>query len=664
MTSITQLSVNTIRTLSMDGVENAQHGHPGMPMGAAAMAYSLWKNALNINPTNPNWFNRDRFVLSAGHGSMLLYSLLHLSGFDIPIDELKKFRKTGSITPGHPEYGVTPGVDITTGPLGQGIAASVGIALAERHLASQYNKPNFPIVDHYTYVVCGDGDLMEGVSSEASSFAGHLKLDRLIVLYDSNDSSLDGELNKSYSENVKKRFEAQNWQYLFVEDGNDVGMVADAIKKAKEEKEKPTIIEIKTTIGYGAASVEGTSDAHSDPLGAEEVRRTKEFYGWHYEEAFHVPEEVYHDFESIKENGQNKENDWNNLFEVYQQEYPEEGKNLKRIIDGNLPIGWDKELPTYKEGEELATRVSASQTANALANNIPELIGGSADLGSSTKTTLTAFKDVSPDSYEGRNIWYGVREFAMGAIANGLALHGLKPFVSTFFVFSDYLRPAIRLASLMKLPVTYVFTHDSIAVGQDGPTHQPVEHIASFRSMPGVTVIRPADANETKVAWRVAIEQKNNPTILVLGRQNVPTLEQTESLASSGVVKGAYTVSEATGKVQGILLATGSEVQLALQAQKKLVSENIHVNVVSMPSWDLFEQQSKEYQDRVLPKNIKKRLSIELGSKQGWREYVGDEGAILSVDVFGDSGPGEEIVASYGFTIDNIVDQFKKLLND
>ncbi|GIN63821.1 transketolase [Robertmurraya siralis] len=658
---ISELSINTIRTLTIDSVEKAQHGHPGMPMGAAPMAYSLWKNIMNINPENPNWFNRDRFVLSAGHGSNLLYNLLHLSGYDVTIEDLKNTRQWGSKTPGHPEYGITPGVEATTGPLGQGIPVSVGMALAERHLAETYNKDGFPIVDHYTYTICGDGDLMEGVSYEAASLAGHLGLGRLIVLYDSNNISLDGELNLAFSEDIKKRFESCNWQYLYVEDGNDIEAVHKALLEAKADENRPTIIEVKTVIGYGSPSLQGTNEAHSDPLGKEEIELTKKFYNWEHDE-FHVPEEVYEDFSSIKENGIAKEKAWNDLFAAYQNEYPELAGELKRIIAGELPVDWKSGLPEYKEGETLATRVASSETLNLLADKLPELVGGSADLDSSTKTRLKNYVDLNSQDYSGRNVRFGVREFAMGAIANGLALHHLRPFVSTFFVFSDYLRPAIRLASLMELPVIYVFTHDTVAVGQDGPTHQPVEQLAAFRAMPGISVIRPADANETREAWKIAVEETGHPTILVLGRQGLPTLQTTETLATEGVRKGAYIVSKASNKAVGIIIAAGSEVALSIKAQARLAEEGIYVNVVSMPSWDLFDKQSQQYQESVLPGNLQKRLAVEMGSKLGWREYVGSEGAVMSIDTFGASAPGDQVIEKYGFTVENIVNNFKALL--
>lgn len=658
--TISELSINTIRTLTIDSVEKAQHGHAGMPMGAAAMAYALWKKHLTINPENPSWFNRDRFVLSAGHGSNLLYNLLHLSGYPVTIDDLKQTRQWGSKTPGHPEYGITPGVEATTGPLGQGIPVSVGMAIAEKHLAEVYNRPNFKMVDHYTYTICGDGDLMEGVSYEAISLAGHLQLDKLIVLYDSNDISLDGDLDISFSDHIQKRFEAAHWQYLKVEAGNDTEAISKAIEEAKQDQERPTVIEIKTTIGYGSPSLQGTHHAHSDPLGKEEIERTKEVYGWQYE-PFHVPEEVYEDFASIKENGKAAEENWHKQFEAYKADYPELAEQLKRIIDGELADDWDTELPAYSPEDTLATRVASGDTLNKLAQKLPEFIGGSADLDSSTKTRLTNEADFKRGQYQGRNLRFGVREFAMGAIANGLALHHLRPFVSTFFVFSDYLRPAIRLASLMELPVTYVFTHDSVAVGQDGPTHQPIEHLASFRAMPGLSVIRPADANETKEAWKLAVENTSQPTMLVLGRQGLPTLKDSAELAKEGVEKGAYVISKAAQEPEGILIAAGSEVNLAVEAQRELEKQGTFVNVVSMPSWDRFEKQPEAYKESVLPKNIKKRVTVEMGSKLGWREYVGDSGIVMSIDSFGASAPGNEVIERYGYTVENVVNTYKKL---
>jgi transketolase len=662
---IDMLSIDSIRTLSIDAIEKANSGHPGMPMGAAPMAYTLWTRYMNINPKNPDWFNRDRFVLSAGHGSMLLYSLLHLAGYDLSMDDIKQFRQWGSKTPGHPEFGHTAGVDATTGPLGQGIAMAVGMAMAERHLAAAYNKDNFNIVDHYTYSICGDGDLMEGVSAEAASLAAHLKLGRLVVLYDSNDISLDGDLNKSFSESVADRFKAYGWQYLRVEDGNNLDEIAKALEEAKTDENRPTLIEVKTIIGYGSPNLSGKSDVHGAPLGADELKLTKEAYKWTFEEDFHVPSEVYDHFkQQIVDKGEQTEQAWNELFAKYKSEYPELGAQLEKAMKGELIEGWEKDIPVYEEGKSLASRASSGEALNGIAKNLPYLVGGSADLAGSNKTMIKGSGDFFPGTFEGRNVWFGVREFAMGAAMNGMALHGgLKVFGGTFFVFSDYLKPAIRLAALMGLPVTYVFTHDSIAVGEDGPTHEPVEQLAGLRAMPNLSVIRPADGNETAAAWKLAVESTKTPTALVLTRQNLPTIKDTDKNAYEGVSKGAYVISPAGKETpDALLIAAGSEVGLAVQAQEALASEGINVSVVSMPSWDRFEQQSKEYKESVIPKSVKKRLGIEMGSSLGWHRYVGDEGDVIAIDTFGASAPGEKIMEEYGFSVNNVVARLKALL--
>ncbi|KKI93445.1 transketolase [Bacillus sp. SA1-12] len=665
LTQIEKLSIETIRTLSIDAVEKANSGHPGMPMGAAPMAYALWTKFMNINPSNPSWFNRDRFVLSAGHGSMLLYSLLHLAGYDVTMDDIKNFRQWGSKTPGHPEYGHTPGVDATTGPLGQGIAMAVGMAMAERHLAETYNKPSYNVVDHFTYAICGDGDLMEGISSEAASLAAHLKLGRLIVLYDSNDISLDGDLHLSFSENVEQRFLAKGWQVIRVENGTDVNEISNAIEQAKLELDRPTLIEVKTTIGFGSPNKAGKSASHGSPLGADEIKLTKEAYEWTFEEDFHVPSEVYDHFnKAIKEAGKAKENEWNELVAGYEKEFPELANQFKTAISGELPEGWDKDIPVYEEGSSLASRASSGEVLNGIAKNLPSFFGGSADLAGSNKTTIKDGGDFSSQNYGGRNIWFGVREFAMGAALNGMALHGgLHVFGGTFFVFSDYLRPAIRLAALMNLPVTYVFTHDSIAVGEDGPTHEPIEQLASLRAMPNLSVVRPADGNETAAAWKLAIESKSTPNALVLTRQNLKTVKGTNETAYEGVQKGAYVISPAAKETPDVLLlASGSEVGLAIEAQSALASEGIEASVVSMPAWDRFEAQSTEYKRSVLPKEVKKRLAIEMASPLGWDRYTGDEGDILAINTFGASAPEKRILAEYGFTVENVVARVKKLL--
>ena len=659
------LSITAIRTLSIDAIEKANSGHPGMPMGAAPMAYTLWTRFMNHNPNNPEWFNRDRFVLSAGHGSMLLYSLLHLSGYGLEMEEIKNFRQWGSKTPGHPEYGHTKGVEATTGPLGQGIAMAVGMAMAERHLAAVYNKDNYNVVDHYTYSICGDGDLMEGVSAEAASLAAHLKLGRLVVLYDSNDISLDGELNMSFSESVEGRFKAYGWQYIRVEDGNDLNEIAKALEEAKTDLDRPTMIEVKTIIGYGSPNKSGKSAVHGAPLGEDEMKLTKDYYKWTFEEDFYVPQEVYDNFEeTVVKAGAKKEEEWNQLFESYKNEYPELAAQLETAIKGELPEGWDKDIPVYEAGKAIATRNSGGEVLNSIAKNLPSLFGGSADLAGSNKTMLKGEKDFLPGTYEGRNIWFGVREFGMGAALNGMALHGgLHVYGGTFFVFSDYLRPAIRLAALMNLPVTYVFTHDSIAVGEDGPTHEPIEHLAALRAMPNVSLIRPADSNEVAAAWKAALTSKSTPTALVLSRQNLATLPLSAELAEEGVAKGGYVVSPSNkDEADVLLLASGSEVGLAVQAQAILANDGIDAAVVSMPSFDRFEAQSAEYKESVLPSSVKKRLAIELGTSFGWDRYTGDEGQVLAMDRFGASGPGELLMEKFGFTPSNVVSMVKALI--
>ncbi|MEK4093251.1 transketolase [Viridibacillus sp. FSL H8-0110] len=658
-----QLAINTIRTLSIDAIEKANSGHPGLPMGAAPMAYTLWTKQLRHNPSNPKWFNRDRFILSAGHGSMLLYSLLHLGGYDLPMEEIKSFRQWDSKTPGHPEYGHTAGVEATTGPLGQGIAMAVGMAMAESHLAGVYNKPVHEVVDHYTFALCGDGDLMEGVAAEAISLAGHLQLEKLIVLYDSNDISLDGDLNKSFSENIQKRFGSYNWNYIHVADGNDIEAINTAIEQAKAHKGQPTIIEVKTVIGYGSPNKSGKADSHGSPLGADEVKLTKEHYSWPHD-PFHVPEEVYATFKQAAEvQGTLAEATWNEQFEAYKKAYPDLAEQFVNAMNGELPENFASAVPVYESGKSIATRSSSGEVINALAKNTPSFFGGSADLAGSNKTYMKDAGDFTAETPEGRNIWFGVREFAMGAALNGMALHGgVNVFGGTFFVFSDYVRPAIRLSALMGLPVTYVFTHDSIAVGEDGPTHEPVEHLAALRSMPNLSVIRPADANESAEAWKLAVSSKNQPTVLVLSRQNLPVSEHSASLAAEGVSKGAYVVSKATKEVaDALILATGSEVSLAIEAQKQLAAEGIDVSVVSMPSFDRFEAQDAAYKEAVLPKTITKRLAIEMGSSFGWHKYTGFEGDVLAIDKFGASAPGEIVMKEYGFTVENVVSKVKAL---
>ncbi|WP_251552058.1 transketolase [Neobacillus muris] len=660
--NIENLAVTTIRTLSIDAVNAANSGHPGLPMGAAPMAYALWANHLNHNPQNPKWFNRDRFVLSAGHGSSLLYSLLHLFGYDVSVDDLKSFRKLNSKTPGHPEFGYTSGVEATTGPLGQGIANAVGMAMAEAHLAAKFNKQGFPVIDHHTYALVGDGDLMEGISYEAMSMAGHMKLGKLVVLYDSNDISLDGELNVSFSEDVKKRTESAHWQYIRVEDGNDIEAITKAIQSAKENTDQPSLIEIRTIIGYGSPKVAGSNKAHGAPLGAEEGKATKQAYNWLYEEDFYVPDEVKGHFEQLKRKGIEAEQGWSQLFDSYQKEHPDMAEQLTTAISGKLFIDVN-DILTFDTGKAVSTRVASGEAINHFVKSVPAIFGGSADLSHSTMTEIKGEQIFAVESYGARNVYFGVREHAMGAAANGMAYHGgLKPFVSTFFVFNDYLRPSIRLAALSKLPVIYVFTHDSIAVGEDGPTHEPVEHLAALRAIPGLTVIRPTDANETASAWAYALKQAEGPVALVLSRQNLPVFNETKANLDD-VSKGAYVLTETNSNPDVILMATGSEVSLAADAKTELEKENIAVRIVAMPSWELFEKQPDEYREAVLPSSMTKRVAIEMGIRLGWERFVGSEGKILSIESFGASGDGGSVMKHFGFTSENVVNLAKMVLN-
>ncbi|MEK5039834.1 transketolase [Sporosarcina sp. FSL K6-3457] len=664
-TFVEQLSINAIRTLAIDAIEKANSGHPGLPMGAAPMAYTLWTDFMNHNPKNAKWFNRDRFVLSAGHGSALLYSLLHLAGYDVTIDDLKNFRQWGSRTPGHPEVNHTHGVEATTGPLGQGIAMAVGMAMAEAHLAATFNKDKLSIVDHYTFALVSDGDLMEGISHETASLAGHLGLGKLIALYDSNDISLDGDLDKSFSENTEQRFKAYGWQVIRVEDGNDVNELRNAIQQAKENVDQPTLIEVKTIIGYGSPNKSNSSASHGAPLGQDEVKLTKEVYNWNHEE-FHVPEEVYADFnKKIGENGAEAEAKWNEVLATYKANYPELAQQLELAIQGELPLNWDQGLPVYEVGKDtLATRASSGEILNAIAKTVPNFIGGSADLAGSNNTMIKGEADFSRDNYAGRNIWFGVREFAMAAALNGMALHGgLKVYAGTFFVFSDYLKPAMRLSALMNVPVTYVFTHDSIAVGEDGPTHEPIEQLASLRTLPGLSLIRPADANETQAAWRLALESTDTPTALVLTRQGLPTLEGTKEQAYEGVKKGGYVISKGEKEMpDALLIATGSEVQLAVASQKALKEKGIDVNVVSIPSWDRFKVQDAAYKNEVIPPHVTARVGIEMGSSFGWERFVGNQGVMIGIDTFGASAKGEKVIEEFGFTVENVVKHVELLV--
>lgn len=657
-----ELAVNTLRTLSVEMIAKANSGHPGLPMGAAPMAYALFAEHLKVNPNKSQWISRDRFVLSAGHGSALLYSLLHMSGYDVTIDDIKNFRQYESRTPGHPEVHYTDGVEATTGPLGQGIAQAVGMAMAEKHLAAIYNTDKHNIIDNYTYTLVGDGDLMEGISYEATSFAGRQELDKLIVLYDSNDISLDGDLGLSFKEDIKGRFEAIGWHYLRVDDGTDLQAVSDTIEEAKNYEGKPTLIEVKTVIGHGSPQA-GTNAVHGAPLSAEDWQATREVYGWKHE-PFEVPEEAQKQFDDrLKKRGQKAYDTWAELFEDYKKDEPKLATQLEEALKGELPEDYDKILEYVADTDkEDATRNTSGATVNKLAQAIPNLWGGSADLSGSNKTMIDGGGDFMPETPEGRNIWYGVREFAMAAMLNGIMLYGgTKSFVSTFFVFTDYLKPAVRLSALSKLPSIYVMTHDSIAVGEDGPTHEPIEQLPAFRSMPNLNVIRPADANETIASWKVAVESTDRPTMLVLTRQNVPVLPSTHGLAEEGVRKGAYIVSPEQGdRPDGILIATGSEVSLAIEVQEQLQSENIDVRVVSMPAMNLFEEQSAEYQEKVLPSDTENRMSIEMASTFGWHKHLGTKGVAVGIDRFGASGPSSEVIDKFGFNVANIANKYKE----
>ena len=656
-----QLAIDTIRALSIDAIEQANSGHPGLPMGAAPMAYTLWTRHLNFNPQSKDYFNRDRFILSAGHGSALLYSLLHVSG-SLELEELKQFRQWDSKTPGHPEYRHTDGVEVTTGPLGQGFAMGVGMALAESHLAGKFNKDNFDIVNHYTYVLASDGDLMEGISHEAASFAGHNQLDKLIVLYDSNDISLDGELDKAFSEDVKKRFESYGWNHILVKDGNNLNQIDKAITTAKSQQ-GPTLIEIKTIIGYGSPNKKGTNGVHGAPLGAEERKLTFENYGLDPDKKFYVPEEVYEIFQTtmLKRANENEES-WNDKLEAYSQQYPQLAEEFKLAVSGKLPSNYKEKLPRFDLNHNGASRADSGEVIQALSQSVPSFFGGSADLAGSNKSNVKEAKDYDKDTPEGKNIWFGVREFAMSAAVNGMAAHGgLHPYGATFFVFSDYLKPALRLSAIMGLNSTFIFTHDSIAVGEDGPTHEPIEQLAGLRAIPNMNVIRPADGNETRVAWEVALESEQTPTSLVLTRQNLPVLDVTEAQVEEGVRKGAYTVFETETAVEYLLLASGSEVSLAVEAAKDLEKQGKGVRVVSMPNWFAFEQQSDDYKESVIPKHITKRVAIEMASSLGWHKYVGTDGKVIGIDEFGASAPGGLVVEKYGFTKENVLNQIQTL---
>ena len=667
-----ELCINTLRFLSIDAVQRANSGHPGLPMGAAPMAYVLWTRFLKHNPANPDWVDRDRFVLSAGHGSMLLYSLLHLTGYDVSLEQIRQFRQWGSITPGHPERGLTPGVEVTTGPLGQGFGNGVGMAIAEARLAACYNRAGFDVIDHFTYAIVSDGDLMEGVASEAASLAGHLKLGKLIYLYDDNQVTLSAGTDIAFTEDCARRFEAYGWHTRSVGEGNDLVAIDEALRAARAETMRPSLILVRTHLGYGSPGKQDTFEAHGSPLGVDEVRATKRNLRWPEEPAFLVPAPVLAHFRRATERGEQAEATWDKQFFAYAEAFPDLARELRQTLRGELPANWDSDVPEFPpDAKGIATRVASGKVMNAIAPRVPALVGGSADLDPSTFTALAGFGDFEPAgasardrqgsdgggwSLAGSNLHFGVREHAMGAILNGLAAHGgTVPFAATFLIFSDYMRPPIRLAALMGLHVIYVFTHDSIALGEDGSTHQPVEQLAGLRSVPRLVVLRPCDANETAVAWRVALETRDRPVALVLTRQHVPTLDRAQFAGADGLRRGAYVLADApNAKPDLILIATGSEVGLIVAAAQKLLAQNVHARVISMPSWELFDTQPVEYRDAVLSPSITARLAVEAGASQGWHRYVGNRGDVLGVDRFGASAPGDVMLREYGFTVENV----------
>lgn len=658
-----ELCINTIRTLAMDAVQKANSGHPGMPMGAALMAYVLWDRFLHHNPANPRWPNRDRFILSPGHGCMLHYALLHLTGYDLPMEQLKQFRQAGSITPGHPEYGVTPGVECTTGPLGQGFANGVGMAIAQKVLGAHFNRPPYTIVDYQIYAIVSDGDLMEGVTSEAASLAGHLGLGNLIYLYDDNHISIEGDTALAFTESVDERFAAYRWHVQRV-DGNDIEAVHRAIEAAREEKERPSIICCRTHIAFGSPHKQDTAGAHGSPLGADEVKLTKRNLGWPEEAQFLVPPEVLTHFREATRRGQALEAEWKSTLDRYARDYPEMAAQWNHIQEGGLPAGWEKSLPTFGvSAGSLATREASGKVLNAIAPVIPWLLGGSGDLAPSTETLLKGYADFEKGSYQGRNFHFGVREHAMGAITNGIALSGLISFSATFLQFSDYMRPPIRLAAFSEYPSIFVFTHDSLGLGEDGPTHQPVEHLAALRAIPHLTLIRPADGDETAQAWKCALENRKSPTVLVFTRQKLPPIDRAKYAPATGLLKGAYILAEAEGgEPDIILIATGSEVSLAVDSRLELAKNGIRARVVSMPSWELFEGQSQAYRDSVLPPAVKSRLAIEMAGPMGWQKWLGDAGDMICVDGYGISAPLKAILETFGFTVDNVVTRARKLV--
>ncbi len=663
-TELQEKAINTIRFLSADAVQQANSGHPGLPMGCAALAYTLWTRHLRFNPANPHWADRDRFVLSGGHGSMLLYSLLHLTGYDLSLDEIKNFRQWGSRTPGHPEYGLTPGVEVTTGPLGQGFGNGVGMAIAATHLAAIFNRPDFNVVDHWIYAIVTDGDLMEGVSSEAASLAGHMKLSRLIYLYDDNHISIDGNTSIAFTEDRAARFEAYGWHVQKVEDGNDVNAIDRAIQVAQQDP-RPSLIDIHTHIGYGLPTRQDTEKAHGEPPGDEELDGAKEKLGWPLSPRFLVPQDVLAHFRQALPRGQKLEAEWDDLVNRYRKAYPDLATDLDRRLAGDLPSNWDRNLPEFPEDTKgMATRASSGKVLNALATHIPELMGGSADLTPSNKTWLDGSPSIQAESPQGRNFHFGVREHGMGSIVNGMAVHGgVIPYGGTFLVFSDYMRPAIRLSALSQYPSIWVYTHDSIGLGEDGPTHQPIEHLAALRAIPHLVTIRPADANEVREAWKVAIQRRHGPTALVFSRQSTPTINRNEFAPALGLQRGAYVLADlGNSQPELILMASGTEVSLIVEAGTRLAAEGVSLRLVSFPSWELFEAQDQAYRDEVLLPTVNARLAVEAGVAQGWKRWVGDAGATITLDRFGTSAPYKKIYQEFGFTADHIIETAQSLM--
>jgi len=663
---IEELCINTIRFLSVDAVEAAKSGHPGQPMEAAAMGYKLFTQILKHNPKNPKWVNRDRFILSSGHGSMILYALLHLSGYELPLNEIKNFRQLGSKAPGHPEYGETPGVETTTGPLGQGFSAGIGMAFAQRYLANRYNTDNQKIIDHKIYAFCSDGDLMEGISSEAAAVAGHQKFNNLIYIYLDNHISIDGDTALTTTEDIKKRFDAHGWFVQNIE-GNDLQGFSDAIKNSQEQNEKPSLIIARTHIGFGSPNKQDSEAAHGAPLGPDETKLTKENLGWPLEPTFYIPNEVKQEFQKVISKGNDYENEWNEIYNSYKNDNKELAIEFENLMKGNLPENWDSNIPIFNEDESLATRQASGKTLNVLAENVPAIIGGSADLMDSTNVRIKNSVDALPDAPHGRNIHFGIREHAMGAMVHGMAAYGgVIPFGSTFLIFSDYMRGAVRLASLMGLRAVFVYTHDSIGVGEDGPTHQPIEQISNLRAVPNLTVIRPGDANETVVAWKTALQTTSGPTALILTRQALPVLygeSNKDQIASpENLQKGGYIIVDSDETPELIIIATGSELHLAVEAQKELKNKGVNVRIVSMPSWELFEKQSDDYKEQVLPSAIKKRISVEAASTFGWEKFVGLEGTSIGMTTFGTSAPGNDVMKKFGFTVENVVSKSLELL--